>query len=118
MTRADTPHHPAPPDDRARLRDEYADREKRSGERYTYSRFNTAYLFTMQQRERAVLRLLQQIGAHTLTDKRILEIGCGRGGVLLEYLAYGAQPLSLYGTDLLEDRVQDAHRLLPQVSLT
>ncbi|MCC7446402.1 MAG: class I SAM-dependent methyltransferase [Anaerolineae bacterium] len=106
------------PDDLARLRTEYANREKRSGTRYTYSRFNTAYLFTIQQRERAVLRLLRQMGLYTLADKRVLEVGCGRGGVLLEHLAYGAQPHLLYGTDLLEDRVQDARRLLPHVSLS
>lgn len=42
----------------------------------------------------------------------MLEVGCGRGGVLIEYLSFGTTSLS--GIDLLADRVVEAKARLPQ----
>jgi SAM-dependent methyltransferase len=75
-------------------------------------------LFTVQQRQRAVLKLLRRHGFNPLRNRRILEIGCDRGGILLEYLGYGATAKCLHGTDLLLDRVLSAHARLPQLPLT
>ncbi|MFM8320014.1 MAG: class I SAM-dependent methyltransferase [Chloroflexota bacterium] len=44
---------------------------------------------------------------------QILEVGAGAGGVLLEYMVYGARPENLYGCDLLPGRVSQAQALLP-----
>ena len=38
----------------------------------------------MQQRRRDVIALLKRHGLTPLADKRVLEIGCGTGGVLIE----------------------------------
>jgi len=100
-----------------RLRQEYADRERRLVDNDIYSPFNSANLFILQQRQRATLALLKQLGCERLPPQRILELGCGRGGVLLEYLGYGAAPGRLHGCDLLLDRVQSAHHLLPNLAL-
>jgi ubiquinone/menaquinone biosynthesis C-methylase UbiE len=105
-------------DDLARLRLEYADREQRLAGSDIYSLFNPATLFIWQGRQRAVLSALRRHDCEALSDHRILELGCGRGGVLLEYLNYGAIPGRLHGTDLLPDRVIDARRALPQVAVT
>jgi ubiquinone/menaquinone biosynthesis C-methylase UbiE len=96
-----------------RLRKEYARRRDSSADLQRYSLFNTAYLFAMQQRERALLRLLQDEQMQHLAGKRILEVGCGSGGVLLEYLGYGADPGGLTGVDLLEDRLVEGQKRLP-----
>ena len=104
--------------DLARLRVEYADREQRLAGSDLYSPFNPANLYIIQQRQRAVLRLLHGHGFNPLSEHAILEVGCGRGGVLLEFLNYGATPSRLHGTDLLLDRIRDAHARLPHFPLT
>jgi SAM-dependent methyltransferase len=103
--------------DLERLRQEYADRAQRLAASDRYSYFNPAYLFAIQQRQRAVLKLLRRQGWSSFQDKHILEIGCGRGGVLRELLSLGAAPETLNGTDLLEDRVAEAHQALPHLPI-
>lgn len=97
-------------DDLVRLRQEYAGRETRLAGSRLYSFLNPAHLFMIQSRARAVLAMLARHGVTDLKDRRILELGCGRGGVLLEYQAWGAAPERLFGIDLLFDRVRDAHQ--------
>lgn len=105
------------PADLQRLRQEYAARAQRPSERELYSPFNRANLFILQQRQRALLQLLQAGGFTPLHHQRILEIGCGEGGVLHEVLGYGANPRQLGGGDLLWERVSRAHARLPHLPL-
>ena len=101
-----------------RLRIEYADRKRRYTNSDIYSHFNQSHLFTLQQRQRKTLKLLRKHGLCSLEGTQILELGCGSGGVLLEYLTYGASPSNLHGTYLLPDRVRIASRQLSHLSLT
>lgn len=96
-----------------RLREEYADRKTRLAGRVLYSFFYAPYQFAMQQRQRALIRALKRLGIASLSGKHILEVGCGGGGVLLEYLSLGAEPENLFGIDLLHDRLVEARRRLP-----
>jgi ubiquinone/menaquinone biosynthesis C-methylase UbiE len=102
-----------PLDDLSRLRTEYADRERRFAGSDAYSLFNRANLFIVQGRQRAALHALQKHGITQLGDMRILEMGCGRGGVLAEFLTFGALPENIFGVDLLFDRLHDAGDILP-----
>ncbi len=104
-------------DDLDRLRLEYADRERRLAGSDIYSPFNPAHLFMIQQRQRQALSLLRKYHFDCLEKLRIFELGCGGGGVLHEYLAYGAEPGSLHGCDLLPARVREAHARLPGLPL-
>jgi len=101
------------PDDLARLRNEYADRERRLAGSDIYSWFNQANLFAIQGRQRAVLSSLRKAGVGSLENLHLLEVGCGSGGVLAELLSIGASPGNLYGVDLLPDRLEAAHSRLP-----
>jgi ubiquinone/menaquinone biosynthesis C-methylase UbiE len=103
--------------DLERLRAEYSDREHRFASSDVYSLFNPAQLFLIQHRQRATLHLLRRHGLYPLHDKLLLEIGSGSGGVLLEYLSYSATPKNVYGIDILEYRLADAHARLPNISL-
>lgn len=103
-------------DDLNRLRQEYDDRKRRLAGSDRYSLFNLADLFAIQQRQRDVAKLLRRHFT-TLKDRRILEIGCGTGGVLLEYLGYGAIPQCLYGLDVLPNRLRDAQSRLSHLPL-
>lgn len=101
-----------------RLRAEYADRERRLAGSDIYSPFNPAHLFMTQQRQRVTLKTLRRLGFYPLDQRCILEVGCGRGGVLLEYLSYGAAPARIHGIDLLGDRVAEARERMPSLSLS
>jgi len=100
--------------DISRLRDEYADRARRLSGSDIYSVSNPANLFFIQGRQRAVLAALNKYGFSNLFNKRILEMGCGGGGVLTEFVFFGASPDNLFGVDLLFDRLKQANFVLPK----
>jgi ubiquinone/menaquinone biosynthesis C-methylase UbiE len=49
-----------------------------------------------------------------LKTRKILEIGCGTGYWLREFIQWGAQPANIAGLDLLTDLVSEARRLCPE----
>ena len=102
-----------PLDDIARLRDEYEDRKHRLAGSDVYSWFNQANLFAIHQRQRAVLAALKKYDFTDLSNLKILEMGCGSGGVLTEYLGFGVSHENLHGVDLLFDRLLHASHILP-----
>ena len=100
-------------DDIARLRAEYKAREHRFSGKNVYSWSNPAYRFAIQGRQRAELQILKKYGYNNFSNLKIFEMGCGGGGVMTEYLGYGALPGKLFGVDLLPDRLQKAFHRLP-----
>lgn len=100
-----------------RLRREYRDRKNNPEYDRLYSLDYAPYRFAVQNRQRDTLRLLQKARVMPLAGKRILEIGCGRGGILLEYLSFGAHPQALFGIDILHERLVQAQQVLPRSGL-
>ncbi len=100
-------------DDLARLRLEYEDRKQRLAGRDVYSWSNPVNLFTIQQRQRDLLKVLRSHGLADLAGCRLLEMGCGGGGVLAEFLNFGVLQGNLHGLDLLFDRLGQAQGRLP-----
>ena len=78
-----------------------------------YSLDNPAILFGYCQRIRNLIGLLKEQNIFPIKNLRILDVGCGGGRWLFDFLAWGAQRKDLAGIDLLEKRVEDAKRLLP-----
>jgi SAM-dependent methyltransferase len=78
-----------------------------------YSWFNRAHLLAMQEVEEAMLAALARHGRARLDDVDLLDVGCGKGGWLREFVKFGAQPHRLHGVDLLPDRIDEARRLCP-----
>ena len=72
---------------------------------------------TVQERQRALLRGLQRRGLHNLAALRLVEVGCGTGGNLLELLRLGFAPEHLQGLELLPERHQQARQVLPAATL-
>ena len=105
------------PNDIQRLKNEYEDRKHRLDSAELYSVFNPAQLFMLHSRERKLLACLRANGFSSLNGRRILEIGCGGGGVLKEYLRYGVAAEELHGIDLLLDRLHAARKVLPDIPL-
>jgi len=81
-----------------------------------YSYFNKGSLFIIHQREKALLYILNKFNYSDLTNKKILDVGCGTGGTLRRFIDYGAKPENLYGIDLLEDRIEVAKQLNPKIN--
>jgi len=65
------------------------------------------------ERERALLELLAAQGWSDLSQRRVLEVGCGSGANLLEWLRLGCAPAHLSGIELLPERLAQARSALP-----
>jgi ubiquinone/menaquinone biosynthesis C-methylase UbiE len=85
--------------------------EQRATADARYSWFEDGYLFEMQHVERRMLAALRHHGLAPLHSRRILEIGCGNGHWLRQFIQWGARPENLAGVDLLEGRVDEAKKL-------
>ena len=79
-----------------------------------YSMLRPEVWLGMQERQRAMLRLFQQdLCWQDMADKTLIEVGCGNGGNLLDFLRFGFRPENLSGSELLEERVRAARHSLP-----
>ena len=100
--------------DLERIISEYATREKRLANSNLYSRSNSATAFMVEQRQREEQLLFRDVNIGSLANKRILEVGCGGGGVLQHYLQCGAVQINLFGVDIIFERVGKYHHwILP-----
>ncbi len=95
----------------ARIGDVYA---RRASLPQRYSWFNPGHVFMVQQLERCILKCLRREGLAALERQRILEIGCGSGFWLREFIKWGAKPENLVGVDLLGNRIAEAKSRCPQ----
>jgi len=48
----------------------------------------------------------------------ILDVGCAGGGSLAQFLTYGFDPASLYGIDIIEERIVEGKRSFPTINFT
>ena len=78
-----------------------------------YNVLNPDVWQTLQERQRAMLRLFGRLGWADLSGKTLLEVGCGSGGNLLELLRLGFAAEHLTGAELLPERARQARRCLP-----
>ena len=101
---------PRPHPEATRIHEAYA---RRGALAQRYSWFDSGHLFMMQEIERRMLATLDRYGMAALESQKILEIGCGSGHWLREFIKWGADPENLTGVDLLEDRIAQARRLSP-----
>jgi SAM-dependent methyltransferase len=60
-----------------------------------------------------MLRLFAEQGLTDLPALRVIEVGCGAGGNLLELLRLGLRPEHLAGVELLPERAAAARAVLP-----
>jgi SAM-dependent methyltransferase len=98
-----------------RLKAEYARRASNSlySERYSY--FNDATLLHVHSLEHNLLTLLKRHQFMPLSEKKILDVGCGSGNHLRRFLDYGAVLANLSGIDLMAPRIEQARQLHPGI---
>jgi ubiquinone/menaquinone biosynthesis C-methylase UbiE len=102
---------PEQPTEAERIRQEYSRRAREVPHDF-YAISKPANLFIHLQRTRAVLAAMARSAVLPLSDKRLLEIGCGTGGWLVDFESWGAARGNLAGLDLLPDRVAVAQARL------
>ncbi len=66
-----------------------------------------------QEKERIFLSILSRFDVATIKTMKVLEIGCGRGTNILNFLRWGFEPENITGSELMPDRCSQARRLLP-----
>jgi len=69
--------------------------------------------FENQERERQTLALLRRHGFMPLTEKTILDVGCGSGSWMQQFIRWGARPELVTGIDLRPEALAKARATLP-----
>ncbi len=99
-----------------RLRNAY-DHRSRSVAADRYSRTNPGHLFALHEREVTMAAMLREDGLRSLASLRVLDVGCGRGATLRQYLEYDADPSRLWGIDLFPPFVEQARSSSPGLQI-
>ena len=82
-----------------------------------YSRANPGHLFALHEREATMAAMLRADGLNSLAGLRVLDVGCGRGATLRQYLEYEADPSRLWGIDLFPAFVEQARSASPGLQI-
>ncbi|HBH45849.1 MAG TPA: hypothetical protein DDX47_00570 [Candidatus Jacksonbacteria bacterium] len=82
---------------------------------YAWHLRNNVSIFFRQSFERSLIKALNENNIH-LDDKKILDVGCGKGGTLRHFVDLGANPTSCYGIDISDYRIQEAKRQNPLIN--
>jgi ubiquinone/menaquinone biosynthesis C-methylase UbiE len=94
-----------------RIRKVYSDRkETRKGPLDLYG------LCTLQERLELLVRFFRQAGLISLTQKKILDVGCGSGGALRRFVDFGAEPENCFGIDARSESLVLARQFNPGIT--
>jgi ubiquinone/menaquinone biosynthesis C-methylase UbiE len=78
-----------------------------------YSLSNPGNVFLLEERDQHLISGLSRFGCMPLSEKRILDIGCGHGWQLCKFMKWGARSDNLFGVDLIPDHIERAKSNLP-----
>jgi SAM-dependent methyltransferase len=95
-----------------------AERYARRNSGSLYSVLRPEVVLSTQEWQRKMLFLFGSVCGYTDVDLRrlkLVDVGCGYGGHLLDFLRVGFAPQNLYGIELLPERVAGARPRLPEL---
>jgi len=99
-----------------RLKEVYREYGERGWRKTKWALTNKGNQAIRQERERKLEELLRRAGFLPLSNRRILDVGCGTGEILDGFEAWGAQPENLFGVDLMTDRIRRAKENFPAMN--
>lgn len=95
-----------------KIRENYQKREK-MGSTSLYSMLNPACFMTVQEKERLFVKWMKWASIANPQNMSLLEIGCGTGTNILEFIRLGFDPDKMVANELLEARIERAKKTLP-----
>jgi SAM-dependent methyltransferase len=96
-------------DEAAAVRTRYA---RRRGDDERYSILSAPVMYANHERQRAMIELFRSLRVNPPTT-RLVEVGCGTGKNLLEFLRFDFQPEHLQGIELLDESAAQARSVVP-----
>ena len=78
--------------------------KKRENISWKYNLIEPSMYRSEQGKETALIKWIKTCSILPIEDKTLLEIGCGSGGNLLQFLRLGFLPQNITGNELLEER--------------
>jgi SAM-dependent methyltransferase len=88
--------------------------QKRENISWKYNLIEPSMYKSEQGKETLLIKWIKTCSILPIEDKTLLEIGCGSGGNLLQFIRLGFLPENLMGNELLEERFIAAKNKLPE----
>lgn len=95
------------------IRERYLRRDQLGRDAFAYSLLRPDQYMAQQEKERACLSILSRFDPAAIKRMKVLEIGCGGGTNILQFLRWGFLPENIKGNELLTDRCVQARHILP-----
>lgn len=77
---------------------------------------NSGVLFQTLAFQKSVVEALRFLGVKK-SGSVILDVGCGSGGSLTQFLHFGFDPSALHGIDIIQERIFEGRRRFPTLNL-
>ena len=98
--------------------DWYKDYYQKKGQDRNDLLTNPEVLFQNFAFDDAIISALRKAENINRQSSKILDVGCGSGNSLAKFIQLDFPPDNLYGIDILEERVEEAHKKYPNLNLS
>lgn len=103
-------------DEQERILDVYSNRDQQIDLSY-FGFENLAHFLRVQQRYQKTMHLLREHGYSSIYKAKILDLGCGNGIMMRNFIEWGAQIENISGLDLRPGAVKFAKHLNPNLDI-
>ncbi|MBO6702599.1 MAG: class I SAM-dependent methyltransferase [Pseudomonadales bacterium] len=93
------------------LHEIYAQRDAHVGDKYKF--FQADVRLHSAEKDFVVSDFLRQKYGGLVENLEVLDVGCGGGDTLVKFCDWGFEPTNLHGCDILESRINQAKKKLP-----